>query len=68
MSNILEAYVIYKNFETKTKKISFIYEKPSPEEWVKKVSEMMGLDEREILLYVVSMNEGIYRAGRDSTA
>lgn len=65
--NNFEGFFLYSNFEQKTKKISFTYNtKPNVEEWCKKISEIVNVKPEHMLIYLVSMNEGIYKAGRDS--
>ena len=64
--NIFDCFVIFSNFEQKTKRINFSYGKPNVEEWTNKIAEMVKVPSESILIYLVSMNEGIYRAGRES--
>lgn len=66
--NVFDGFFIHKNFEQKTKRISFTYSKPNAEEWVKSVANLVSADPNSIVIYLVSMNEGIYRAGRESMA
>lgn len=64
--NVLEGFFIYKNFEAKTKRFSFTYTKANIDDWIKNVSDLISVDPKSIYIYLVSMNEGVYRAGRES--
>ena len=62
--NTFEGFFIYRNFETKTKRIDFTYSKPSVDDWIKTISNLLTIDPNSINIYLVSMNEGVYKAGR----
>ena len=64
--NVFEGFFVHRNFEQKTKKISFTYSKPNAEEWIKTVSNIVSVDPSSIFIYLVSMNEGVYKVGRES--
>lgn len=66
--NIFDGFFIYRNFETKTKRISFTYSKANTDEWIQTVANMLSVDSKSFFIYLVSMNEGIYKAGRESMA
>jgi hypothetical protein len=38
------------------------------EDWIKTAAELLSVDPKSVLIYLVSMNEGIYKAGRESMA
>ncbi len=64
--NIFDGFVIFKNFEQKTKRISFTYTKPNVDDWIKSAADIVSVPPETLAVYLVSMNEGIYRAGRES--
>ena len=66
--NLFSGYFIHHDFSKKTKKLSFYYSKPSVEEWRLKISSLLELDEKAFQIYLVSLYEGIYLVGRESTA
>lgn len=66
--NVFDGFFIARNFEQKTKRISFTYSKPSVDDWIKSVSDIVSVPPETINIYLVSMNEGIYKAGRESMA
>ena len=62
--NVFDGFFIYRNFEQKTKRFTFTYTKPSVEDWIKSVSNIISVPPESINIYLVSINEGIYKAGR----
>ena len=62
--NVFDGFFFYSNFEEKTKRISFTYTKPNVEEWCKNISEILNVKPEPMAIYLVSINEGLYRAGR----
>lgn len=66
--NVFEGFFIYRNFEQKTKRLSFTYGKPNIDDWHKSIANIISVDPKSFLIYLVSMSEGIYRAGRESMA
>ena len=39
--NIFDCFIIYRNFEQKTKRINFTYTKPHVDEWTRKIADIM---------------------------
>ena len=62
--NTFEGFFIYRNFESKTKRFNFTYSKPNVDDWIKTISTNLSVDPNSINVYLVSMNEGVYKAGR----
>jgi len=60
----LDYFVIHHNFSKETKKMSFSYKKPSPEDWHKKAAELINVNPENVRMYVLTMHEGIYGAGK----
>ena len=64
--NIFDCFVIHRNFEQKTKRINFSYGKPNVDEWTRRIADIMKMEASSIRIYLVSISEGIYLAGRES--
>lgn len=62
--NVFDGFFIYSNFEQKTKRFTFTYSKPSVDDWIKSAANIISVPPESINIYLVSMNEGIYKAGR----
>ena len=54
--NVFDGFFIYRNFETKTKRINFTYTKPNDDDWIKSISTLLSVDPNTINVYLVSMN------------
>jgi ubiquitin carboxyl-terminal hydrolase 4/11 len=68
ITNNFECFVFKRNFEERTRKINFAYGKPSLPDWRKSISKATGIKEEALEIYLVTIYEGIYQAGRDSLA
>jgi len=42
--NVFECFVFFRNFETKTKRVSFTYSKPNIEDWTKNIARIAEVD------------------------
>ncbi|MCB0370989.1 MAG: hypothetical protein KDD45_16600 [Bdellovibrionales bacterium] len=64
ITNTFDGFFIYRDFEKKTKRISFPYKKANHDNWIDQIATMLEVDPKSIYIYLVSMSEGIYKAGR----
>ena len=62
--NMFDGFFIYPNFETKTKRFNFTYSKPNVDGWIQTIATNLSVDPHSINVYLVSMHEGVYKAGR----
>ena len=45
-----------------------VYTKAKAEDWIKYAAKVIDIPENRLAMYVVTVKEGIYRIGRESTS